>query len=140
MGTISSSIETFFLKVSDSSDFAETFLYAGKILFRMSLCLDDIDLTEQVEIGNEQGLDAALAAQFTSIANAMDSRAKQLRLPFNFSFVFGPRPDLSPQVSDSISPTHLLYISRDVSRRLDTRNRCVRGIGAVIGATPASLL
>ena len=50
-----------------------------------------------VEIGNEQGLNTALAAQFTTIASAMDNRARQLRLPFNFSFVFGPRPDLSPQ-------------------------------------------
>ena len=49
-----------------------------------------------VEIGNEQGLDAALAAQFSAIATAMDARAGKLKLPFNFSYVFGPRPDLSP--------------------------------------------
>lgn len=49
-----------------------------------------------VEIGNEQGLDAALAAQFSAIATSMDSRVEKLKLPFNFSYVFGPRPDLSP--------------------------------------------
>jgi alpha-L-arabinofuranosidase len=50
-----------------------------------------------VEIGNEQGLTAALALQMSQIATAMDARVAKLRLPFNFSYIFGPRPDLSPQ-------------------------------------------
>ena len=48
-----------------------------------------------VELGNEQGLDTGLAAQFAAIAHAMDARVGELQLPFNFSYVFGPRPDLS---------------------------------------------
>jgi hypothetical protein len=42
-----------------------------------------------VEIGNEQGLTASLTADVVAISGAMQAKAKQLKLPFNLSFVVG---------------------------------------------------
>ena len=42
-----------------------------------------------VEIGNEQGLTDSLVHDVVAVSGAMQSRAKQLKLPFNLSFVVG---------------------------------------------------
>lgn len=42
-----------------------------------------------VEIGNEQGLTDSLVHDVVAVSGAMQEKAKQLKLPFNLSFVVG---------------------------------------------------
>lgn len=42
-----------------------------------------------VEIGNEQGLTDSLVHDVVAVSGAMQSKAKELKLPFNLSFVVG---------------------------------------------------